>query len=45
MGEISKQHVKEVREPLSVKLGSLARHDCEYERNGMSNVFLFFLSS
>jgi transposase len=42
MDESSKQHVKEVREPLSVKPGSPARHDCEYERNGVSNVFMFF---
>jgi hypothetical protein len=44
MDESSKQHVKEIREPLSVKPGSSARHDCEYERNGVSNVFLFFES-
>ena len=42
MDESSKQHVKEVREPLSVKPSSPARHDCEYERNGVSNIFLFF---
>ena len=42
MDESSKQHVKEVREPLCVKPGSPARHDCEYERNGVSNVFMFF---
>jgi hypothetical protein len=42
MDESSKQHVKEVREPLSAKPGSPARHDCEYERNGVSNVFMFF---
>jgi len=42
MDESSKQHVKEVRDPISVKPGSPARHDSEYERNGVSNVFMFF---
>ena len=42
MDESSKQHIKEVREPLSEKPGTVARHDCEYERNGVSNVFMFF---
>jgi hypothetical protein len=42
MDESSKQHVKEVREPIPEKPGSPARYDSEYERNGVSNVFMFF---
>lgn len=42
MDESSKQHVKDVYEPQSAKSGSPARQDYQYERNGVSNVFMFF---
>jgi len=42
MDESSKQHLKEVRMPLSLKPGTPARFDTEYERNGTSNIFMFF---
>jgi hypothetical protein len=40
--EGSKQLTKEVRWPLPVQPGSLAKYDFEYERNGTSNLFIFF---
>lgn len=40
--ERSKQQVKEVRTPLLVAPGQAARYDTEYERNGVSNLFMFF---
>lgn len=40
--EASKQQVKETRAPLPMKLGSVAKYDYEYERNGTSNLFIFF---
>ena len=40
--EGSKQQVKETRVPLPAKPGALAKYDYEYERNGTSNLFLFF---
>jgi hypothetical protein len=40
--ESSKQHLKEVRTPLPSAPGELARYDTEYERNGVSNLFMFF---
>jgi hypothetical protein len=40
--ESSKQQVKEVRTPLPVAPGEPARYDTEYERNGVSNLFMFF---
>lgn len=39
--EGSKQLTKEVRLPLPVQPGSLAKYDFEYERNGTSNLFIF----
>ena len=39
--ETSKQQVKEVRIPLPAAAGVPLRYDTEYERNGVSNVFLF----
>jgi hypothetical protein len=42
MDESSKQHIKEVREPIPAKLGKEERFDTEYERNGVSNLFIFF---
>ena len=40
MDETSKQHVKETRTPLTLKAGSPERFDYEYERNGVSNLFM-----
>ena len=40
MDETSKQHVKETRTPLGVREGSSEKHDYEYERNGVSNLFM-----
>ena len=42
MDEISKQLVGEVRLPLPVKPGHVARYDAEYVRNGVRNLFLFY---
>ena len=40
--EGSKQHTKELRRPLPLRPGDLAKYDYEYEGNGTSNLFLFF---
>jgi hypothetical protein len=40
--EGGKQHTKETRVPWPAKPGSLAKYDYEYERNGTSNLFIFF---
>ncbi len=40
--EGSKQQTKETRLPLPAQPGSIAKYDYEYERNGTSNVFMFF---
>jgi hypothetical protein len=40
--ESSKQQTKEVRPPLPASPGSVEKYDTEYERNGVSNVFMFF---
>jgi hypothetical protein len=42
LDESSKQQVKEVRVPVPAVPGHPARFDTEYERNGVSNVFMFF---
>jgi len=42
MDESSRQQVKEVRSPIPMKAGQPQRYDTEYERNGTSNLFLFF---
>ena len=42
MDETSKQWVQEVRSPLPSQPGKPDKYDAEYERNGVSNVFLFF---
>lgn len=42
MDESSKQQIKEVRQPLPAAPGHPERYDTEYERNGVSNLFLFF---
>lgn len=40
--EGSKQQLKETRLPLPTRVGSVAKYDYEYERNGTSNMFVFF---
>jgi DDE superfamily endonuclease len=40
--ESSTQQVNEVRTPLPPVPGQPARYDTEYERNGVSNLFMFF---
>lgn len=40
--EGSKQQIKETRLPLPARPGALAKYDYEYERNGTSNLFIFF---
>lgn len=42
MDETSKQQVKEVRNPIPMQTGKPERFDTEYERNGVSSVFMFF---
>ncbi len=42
MDETSKQQVKETRIPLAPKVGNLEKFDYEYERNGVSNLFMLF---
>ncbi|HHI93155.1 MAG TPA: IS630 family transposase [Gammaproteobacteria bacterium] len=42
MDESSKQHLRETREKLSMEPGKPERYDTEYERNGTSNLFIFF---
>lgn len=40
--EATKQQVRETRLPLPPQPGQLAKYDYEYERNGTSNLFMFF---
>lgn len=40
MDETSKQHVKETRLPLPGRVGDVEKYDYEYERNGVSNLFM-----
>ena len=40
--EGSKQLIKETRLPLPARPGDVAKYDYEYERNGTSNLFIFF---
>jgi hypothetical protein len=42
LDETSKQLVGESRTPLSAQLGTPAREDYEYERNGVANLFMLF---
>ncbi len=42
LDETSKQQVKEVRNPLPLVSGYPERYDAEYERNGVSNLFMIF---
>ena len=41
MDEASKQLVAEVRQPLPPERGKPLRYDCEYERRGTCNIFMF----
>lgn len=41
MDETSKQQIRETRLPLSMSSGQVERYDTEYERNGVSNIFMF----
>src|SRR6202158_4779171 len=40
LDETSKQMIVEMREPLAAKPGRKARHDYEYARKGMANLFM-----
>ena len=42
MDETSKQLIKETRKPIATKPGEIAKYDYEYERNGVTNIFMFF---
>lgn len=42
MDESSQQQVKDPPEPLPAKPGKPHRYDYEYERNGVSNLFMIF---
>ena len=42
MDESSKQHLRETRTKLPMEPGKPERYDTEYERNGTSNLFIFF---
>src|SRR5271166_2918301 len=42
LDETSKQLVVETRTPIPAKPGQPARHDYEYERNGVANLFMVF---
>jgi hypothetical protein len=42
MDESSKQHIKETPQPIPAKPGSVEKYHTEYERNGVSNLFMFF---
>lgn len=42
MDETSKQLVKETRQTVPAEPGIPARYDFEYERNGVSNLFMFY---
>lgn len=42
MDETSKQLVKETRCHLAAKPGCIAKHDYEYELNGVCNIFMFY---
>jgi len=42
LDETSKQLIAETRAPIPAKPGQPARHDYEYERNGVANLFMIF---
>jgi hypothetical protein len=41
MDEVSKQLLRDARTPLPMEPGRAQRHDYEYERGGVVNLFLF----
>ena len=45
LDETSKQLVKETRQPLPPQPGAVMAYDYEYERNGVSNLFMLFAPS
>jgi hypothetical protein len=42
LDETSKQLIAQTRAPIPAKPGQTARHDYEYERNGVANLFMMF---
>jgi hypothetical protein len=42
LDETSKQLIVETRAPIPAKPGQPARHDYEYERNGVANLSMMF---
>ena len=42
LDETSKQLVKETRQPSPAQPGAVGSYDYEYERNGVSNLFMLF---
>ena len=42
LDETSKQQVKEMRRPRPARPGAAGSYDYEYERNGVSNLFMLF---
>ena len=42
LDETSKQQVKETRQPQSARPGAAMAYDYEYQRNGVSNLFMLF---
>ena len=42
LDETSKQLIAEMRVPIPPKPGRPARHDYEYQRNGVANLFMIF---
>jgi hypothetical protein len=42
LDETSKQMIVETRAPIPAKPGTKTRHDYEYERNGVANLFMLF---
>ena len=42
LDESSKQHIQEVTNPIPMEPGKPERYDTEYERNGVSNLFMMF---
>jgi hypothetical protein len=41
MDEVSKQLLRDTRQPLPMELGRPERRDYEYERGGVVNLFMF----
>ena len=42
LDESSKQLIVETRAPIPARPGRAVRHDYEYERNGVANIFMIF---